>query len=507
MSAPFYGEEFTFLQPDGTEFRVRGWGDQHNARFETLDGLPVAQNPATGFYEYATVSGGGDEVHLTGARADARPPRGARLPTRLASHRAAAKVRAQMSSGLPHGTTRWEERRHQSKMALRHAMVGSPGIAPAPPQRRTVGTYVGLCLLVQFPDVPGTIPQEEVEAFCNRQGYTGFGNNGSVYDYFLENSLGKLQYTNVVAPYYTAKHPRAYYTDETIAQPTRAWELISEALDSLKAQGFDFSLLTVDNQGYVYALNVFYAGRRVNNWAKGLWPHAFHLQNPYPLMVGKMAYDYQITDMGNELTLGTFCHENGHMICDFPDLYDYGSDSEGVGIYCLMCAGGAVGGANKNPTHVGAYLKHAAGWAGSVTRLTHGMTATATAGRNEFFIHAKNQTEYFIIENRYREGRDQHLTDSGLAIWHVDHLGSNNNQAGTPSSHYECALMQADGESDLENAENIGDGTDLFSADSNNRFGRNTRPNSKWWSRASSGLEIHDIGPAGRQITFSAQVQ
>ena len=36
-----------------------------------------------------------------------------------------------------------------------------------------------------------------------------------------------------------------------------------------------------------------------------------------------MFADYQITDMGNRLTLGTFCHENGHMVCDFPDLYPY----------------------------------------------------------------------------------------------------------------------------------------------------------------------------------------
>jgi M6 family metalloprotease-like protein len=97
-----------------------------------------------------------------------------------------------------------------------------------------------------------------------------------------------------------------------------------------------------------------------------------------------------------------------------------------------MCAGGAAGATNKNPTHVSAYLKRATGWAGSVIPITDAMTAMAVAGQNQFFIYSKNQAEYFIIENRYREGRDQHLTDSGLAIWHMDHLGSNDNQAGTP---------------------------------------------------------------------------
>ena len=89
---------------------------------------------------------------------------------------------------------------------------------------------MGLCLLVQFPDVIGTISREEVEAFCNKVGYNGFGNNGSVRDYFSDNSDGKLLYTNVIAPYYTAKHPRSYYTNEKIQQPQRAQERVAAML-------------------------------------------------------------------------------------------------------------------------------------------------------------------------------------------------------------------------------------------------------------------------------------
>jgi hypothetical protein len=123
----------------------------------------------------------------------------------------------------------------------------------------------------------------------------------------------------------------------------------------------------------------------------------------------------------------------GPMLCDFPDLYDYGLDgikSSGIGVYCLMCAGGNAD--QLNPTHVCAYLKYRSGWAESVTRITPGLTATATAGNNTFFLHGKNPVEYFIIENRFKAGRDQALTDSGLAIWHVDELGNNSNEHMTP---------------------------------------------------------------------------
>ena len=79
-----------------------------------------------------------------------------------------------------------------------------------------------------------------------------------------------------------------------------------------------------------------------------------------------------------------------------------------------------------------------------------GLNATIRAGVNEFFIHKKNQREYFIIENRWQTGRDRALPGSGLAIWHIDELGDNENQGMTPNSHYECSLVQADGEFDLE---------------------------------------------------------
>ena len=46
MSMPFINKEFTFTQPDGSQLRVRGTGDQHHAIFETLDGYTVVEDPS-----------------------------------------------------------------------------------------------------------------------------------------------------------------------------------------------------------------------------------------------------------------------------------------------------------------------------------------------------------------------------------------------------------------------------------------------------------------------------
>lgn len=500
---PYAGKQFIFTQPDGKHLPVRGWGNQYNAVFETLDGYTVTQDPVSKYYQYATASSDLEELIPSGIKPDAVNPKTIGIEPNLRIDLEAFKARSFERRGMPRGSSRWEIRRKQYKTDLLTAMTleSVGGILSAPPQRQTVGNYIGLCLLVEFPDVPATISQSQVSDFCNNTGYADFGNNGSVKDYFLDVSGGKLNYTNIVAPYYKTQFPREYYTNENIEQPKRARQLIKEALDHLKSSGFNFSQLTTDNQNYVYALNIFYAGPTVNNWAKGLWPHSYHLLTPYELMPGKLAYDYQITNIGTELTLGTFCHENGHMICDFPDLYDYGYESRGVGSFCLMCGGGNAN--EKNPAHVGAYLKYKAGWIDSLTALQAGNNMEIKSGANNFHIHKKSATEYFIIENRQKKLRDVSLPSAGIAVWHVDELGDNSNEQMLPNSHYECRLVQADGKDDLEKGVNNGDAKDLFSKTVNDKFNDGGSPHSKWWDHSVSGLNISQIGDSAETMKYS----
>lgn len=506
MPNPFFEEEFEFVQPDGSKIKLMGWGNQNYAVFETPDGYTVIKDPQTGFYQYAKLSANKNYLEPTGVVVGKAKSRSPGIEKHLRAPRDAA-IRSSRVAYQPMGSkSRWEERREKAKDEQRLAAM-SRGAFRAPPRRGTKGEYTGLCILIQFPDDPGSISQSEIEDFCNKKGYNGYENAGSVYDYFYDVSQGNLKYTNIVTSYYTAKNSKDYYTNSSIPQPERAVELIEEALSELKEKGFDFSRLSADSEGYIYAVNVFYAGIRTNNWGEGLWPHSHHLNWPLDVGNGRKAYDYQITDMGYDLSISTFCHENGHMVCDFPDLYDYGRDdphkvaeSYGIGKYCLMCAGGRD---KKNPAQVCAYLKYKAGWADKVTPITEGAYAVK-AGVNDFFIRAKSPTEYFIIENRLQEGRDASLPASGLAIWHVDELGSNDYEDMKPKRHYECSLEQADNLFDLEQKANVGDGRDLYSAEVNSSFGDSTGPNSKWWDGSSSGLEIVEISSPGREMTFKS---
>ncbi|NJC25619.1 M6 family metalloprotease domain-containing protein [Neolewinella antarctica] len=500
MPAPFINQKFTFTNPDGSTIEVVGSGNQFYARFETEDGYTVIKDPKTGYYRYAQLSDDNSKLLPIAKSINDVDPSGLGIEKHVRLRKSSVRQIVQ-SSPLAEGAVvpRWKTRRAMKKAAVtQRLLVDGPQTAPV--TAPTVGNYVGLCILVKFPDVTDTISVQEVGNFCNQPGYSGFGNNGSVRDYFFDNSRSKLTYTNVVTRYYTASNNRSYYTDPAISFGSRARELITEALDHFKSQGFNFGQLTSDSGGFIYALNVYYVGARMNNWSEGLWPHQWGLASSYDVGGGKKFSDYQITNMGSSLTLRTFCHENGHMICSFPDLYDYGGNSNGVGNFCLMCNGGN----DKNPVQVGAYLKNEAGWSTSLVPITAGTTASLNAANNDFYIYSKNANEYFIIENRQKSGRDTFLPDSGLAIWHIDELGDNDNEQMTSAMHYECSIEQADNQFDMEKNVNAGDANDLFSAPNKIQFSDSTSPNSKWWDGSNSDLKISDISASGSIMTFKS---
>ncbi len=498
MPAPFINEKFTFTNPDGSTIEVVGSGNQYYARFETEDGFTVVKDPSSGFYKYAQLSDDNSKLLPMEQSVGEVDPKKLKLKKHVSIAKESAKHMAESALMAEGVTPRWKTRRAVKKAEISQQRAAG-ALDSIPLAAATVGNYVGLCILIEFPDVSHTISVQEVSNFCNQSGYSGFGNNGSVRDYFFDNSRGRLTYTNVVTQYYRAAHNRSYYTDPSVAYGSRARELITEALNHFKAQGFNFGQLTADSGGFIYALNVFYAGPTVNSWAEGLWPHQSSL-GPYDVGGGKKFSDYQITNMGSSLTLRTFCHENGHMICSFPDLYDYGDESRGVGHYCLMCYGGS----NTNPVQVGAYLKNEAGWTTSLQTITAGMTASLNAANNDFYIHSKNADEYFIVENRQKTGRDASLPDAGLAIWHIDEKGSNQHEQMTAAQHYECSIEQADNKFDLEKKINAGDSGDLFGAPGNTEFSDSTSPNSKWWDGSNSDLKITDISSPGPIMTFKA---
>lgn len=241
-----------------------------------------------------------------------------------------------------------------------------------------------------------------------------------------------------------------------------------------------------------------------------MWPHNASLSRSF----GGVRTDlYLLTGLGNhpgELTIGTLCHENGHLLCRFPDMYDCGtrdadaSPSAGIGHYCLMGAGNHLDD-GLSPSPVCGYLRYLAGWCPKVIDLHQGGNFDAVHGNYDtvMMYQSSRPGEYFIVENRSSNGYDRAGPASGLAVYHCDICGSNELQQGTERSHYQCALLQADGRRDLENNTNRGDGADLFGLVSGIALSSTSLPNTREWNGRDSGLVLSDISEPGDSISFS----
>ena len=158
----------------------------------------------------------------------------------------------------------------------------------------------------------------------------------------------------------------------------------------------------------------------------------------------------------------------------------------------------------RSPSPVCAYLRDLAGWCDKEIDL--GAPGEFEARHGDYNtvmkFRSSKPNEYFLVENRSKMDLDRGGLSSGLAVYHCDILGSNELQQGTATKHYQCALLQADGERHLELNVNQGDGSDLFGAVAGVALSSKSRPNSREWDGRDSGLVISDISAAGPVIKF-----
>jgi M6 family metalloprotease-like protein len=485
-AAPHYGTEMLLKQPDGSLVKVKVYGDEYYQRIESMDGYTLIRN-AKGWICYAIIRNDQKDFASTDILY-----KGKDVST--------IKNFPSLKKGLALSREVVSQKRREIKTKLE---ANAPALKPrhreinANARGTTVDYVKGLAVIIDFADEPGTITKDAIERYFNSAGYNEFYNNGSVRDYYLEVSSGLLDYSNIVVGYYRAQKPKSYYDCNTSFGNT--YELIEETYQWLDQQGFDFSTLTTQN-GEVRAVNFFYAGYPTQGWTYGLWPHMSY--HGFTTNDGVTTGRYQITNIGGSLTLATTCHENGHMVMGWPDLYDYGYDgftSAGLGLYCLM----AYQGASNNPVPPNPFLRNSAGWENITDISSYIGDITLPSNINSTFKYDNptNPNEYFLVENRTKTGRNESLPDEGMMIWHIDQGGYNEYQDMTPDKHFQVSLEQADGNFDLEHASSYGDANDFFSADYKNAFNDFTLPDATWWNGTRSNLSISNISAIGSTMT------
>lgn len=373
---------------------------------------------------------------------------------------------------------------------------------------------LAIVILVDFSDnAVDTVasPRSHYEALLFS---VGTYSTGSMRDYYRENSYGNFDVTGQVTGWYRMPQTYAYYVNGRKgmgAYPQNAKKLVEDALVAADPY-VDFSQFdndgpdgiphSGDDDGYVDALFVVHAGPGYEETLDfdDIHSHAGFISDPMSLD-GVFAYRYSIEPEDGKV--GVFCHEFGHVL-GLPDLYDYGYDSEGVGMWSLM-ASGSWAGTGVSPSHIDAWGKAKLGYL-TLTVPTTNLIDQEVPRVEDFPVAFKIWTngtpsnEYFVAEHRRKIKFDFYLPSKGLVVYHVDeNMPNNDNQmCGAGSPHFRVAVEQADGECDLEHNANQGDTGDPYPGtgglyNPNTVLNEISTPNSKSYADVATGVSIYNI--------------
>ncbi|HXI12052.1 MAG TPA: M6 family metalloprotease domain-containing protein [Thermoanaerobaculia bacterium] len=385
------------------------------------------------------------------------------------------------------------------------AIMGAAAASRAPLR----GDLRVIVVLVQFPDAQITRSKSEFETLFFTAG------TNSVADFFSEASGGLVSIKGEIVGPYTLPRNLSEYANNSSGTGRIAPNAQTMAFDAATAAMAEVDQsLDNDGNGLVDAFIVVHAGRAAEetNNKSDIWSHKWVLPTgAISAPDGTRIYAY--LTVPEDARVGVCAHELGHLVFGWPDLYDTDGSSEGVGNWCLM-GGGSWNGAGVEafrpgdvPSQPSAWCKATQGWVDVVVQKRNAQVTISDVGKSRTIYRMwKDGTmasEYFLVENRQREGFDRGLPSSGLLIWHIDDSITSN----TNDSHYKVALLQADGRRDLERAANRGDAGDPYPDNSrNSNFDAESNPSSRSYSGMATSVAVTAIPASSRDMSVRLSV-
>ena len=367
------------------------------------------------------------------------------------------------------------------------------------------GTLQVIVVLVDFDDQQMTEDAAHFEELFFSDGVLP---DGSVREYFQEVSHGLVDIAGqVVGPYRLPLTMAAYAHGESgTGNPLPNARTM--ALDAALAAdpNVDFTPFDNDNNGFVDAFIVVHAGAgaEVTNSPSDIWSHKWVLPQGELSTDTKKIFAY--LTVPEDSKIGVCCHELGHLLFGWPDLYDTDGTSSGLGDWCLMASGSWNAGGDI-PAHASAWCKVNQGWVNVVTQRTTDTVpiADVKTGHTVYRLwkDGGGGTEYFLVENRQKTGYDKELPGGGMLVYHID----DSTQSNANEAHYKVGLVQADGLRDLEAGADQGDGGDPFpGSQANASFTGLSTPNSHSYAGVKTCVSITDIGPSGPVMSAKLSV-
>ncbi|MGL1935363.1 MAG: M6 family metalloprotease domain-containing protein [Fibrobacterales bacterium] len=323
------------------------------------------------------------------------------------------------------------------KTALYILILTAIAHAQLPPIKRmplvpSMGTK-GLAIVISFTDTPHKNKRapSAIESMYNQPGYARYGNNGSIRDYFIAVSNGALDISHTVI-HYIAEHPKEYY--DYHQHLSEQHTLLDEVLEWLtNGTGIDPSLYDSDANGIIDALTLLYADTPTGNWGDSLWPHVSTLEHTLSWndhTVDRYAVIPLYTHSIGQLTIGTICHELGHLLFDWPDIIS--SNTSAANHIGLM----GTGLNPSNPLPPSPLYRSHEGWSSTHNLPTNYDTTITLSTQFNAPIYTiqnpKKPGEYLILEYRKQEERHAASNMTGLLIYHIAPVDSSLCQSESP---------------------------------------------------------------------------
>jgi M6 family metalloprotease-like protein len=495
IAVPAYPYPIEFTQPDGSKITIILKGDEKTKWAETADGYSIMFNN-NGAYEYAVVNAYGDMV-----------------PSGIQAQNAAVRTQSEITflSKTSKGISYSAAQRTMMRSAWN---VYQQEIQKAFP---TSGSRKLICILIGFKDKAFTKTKTDFNNLLNQVGYNADGATGSVKDFYLENSYGKLNLSVTVAGPYTAANNMAYYGgNDANGSDLRPRELITEAV-KFADNDVNYADFDNDGDGNVDGVYVIFAGygEEAGASSNAIWSHAWSI--PAITLDGKVIKSYSCSPelrgtSGTGITrIGVICHEFGHVLGS-PDFYDTnystGGQYDGTGNWDLM-AGGSWNNNGTTPAHHNAYTKVMIYKWGTATTLSSATSVTmsnAEENSSSFYrINTATANEYYLAENRQKLKFDSYIPGHGMIIYHVDEsfMGSAGGgiNAGSHQGMYPVCANATGNPPSTYGSVSSG-GCPFPGTGAKTSFTDATTPNAKSWSGANTNKPITSIAENTGTITF-----
>ena len=483
----------TIKQSDGTTLRVQAVGNAFNHAILTSDGLTVARGSDGDFYYISSLTG------LTTVRAHDENMRTATE---------AAFVSAQRSN------LTMTPRSFQAPKKPQFTVGGSNDDAGVP----AMGSRRIPIVLVEFSDKKFNNTREEIiEAML-----TG---NESVGQYFRDQSNGLYEPEFDVYGIYSLSRTRQYYGGNRNGSDQNLGAMVSEACQLAAADGVSFKPYDTNNDDYCDVVIVIYAGvgeaQASTTHPEAIWPcnwylssasyygyggnGAFRPSNGDPLVDMFAVFNelHGSNDDGKTIDgIGTFAHEFGHCL-GLPDFYDTGGGNHyGLGDWSIMCLG-CYNNDGFTPPGYSAYEKKFMGWIDYITArpgtyytLPVWNQKSASTDKAVCIVSDLNENEFFVLENRKKQGWDRYAPGEGIMITHVTY--SEDYWWGNSVNNQDIQLMT------LVPADNTlsyyNESTDLWPQGSNNAFTDNSTPPARLYMKANGSI-VSNAGSLGKPVT------